>query len=74
MHYVREIADMIGQQLNGKAAKSREAATLAKADLLTGMVGEFPNTGIMGRYYAQHEGLGDEIAFAIEDHYKPRLA
>ena len=39
---------MIGQQLNGKAAKSREAATLAKADLLTGMVGEFPNTGIMG--------------------------
>jgi len=42
---------------------------------LTGMVGEFPELqGIMGRYYAQHEGLGDDIAFAIEDQYKPRFA
>ncbi|MGV3742067.1 MAG: glycine--tRNA ligase subunit beta [Burkholderiaceae bacterium] len=51
------------------------AATLAKADLLTDMVGEFPELqGIMGRYYAQHEGLGADIADAIEDHYKPRFA
>jgi glycyl-tRNA synthetase beta chain len=48
---------------------------LAKADLLTDMVGEFPELqGIMGRYYAQHDGLSDDIAFAIEDHYKPRFA
>ncbi|OZA10406.1 MAG: glycine--tRNA ligase subunit beta [Hydrogenophilales bacterium 17-62-8] len=48
---------------------------LAKADLLTDMVGEFPELqGIMGRYYAQHDGLADDIAFAIEDHYKPRFA
>ena len=48
---------------------------LAKADLLTNMVGEFPELqGIMGRYYAQHDGLSDDIAFAIEDHYKPRFS
>ncbi len=77
MRYVRTIAQMIGQQLGGAAlaAQAAEAATLAKADLLTGMVGEFPELqGIMGRYYAQHEGLSDDIAFAIEDHYKPRFA
>ncbi|WP_297325460.1 glycine--tRNA ligase subunit beta [Nitrosomonas sp.] len=77
MHYVRAIASMIGQQLDGDAlaAQAYEAATLAKADLLTDMVGEFPELqGIMGRYYAQHEGLSDDIAFAIEDHYKPRFA
>ena len=51
------------------------AAKLAKADLLTDMVGEFPELqGVMGRYYAQHDGLSDDIAFAIEDHYKPRFA
>lgn len=55
--------------------QAAQAAELAKADLVTDMVGEFPELqGIMGRYYAQHEGLGDEIAFAIEDHYKPRFA
>jgi glycyl-tRNA synthetase beta chain len=51
------------------------AAQLSKADLLTDMVGEFPELqGVMGRYYAQHEGLPDSVAFAIEDHYKPRFA
>ncbi len=51
------------------------AALLAKADLLTDMVGEFPELqGVMGRYYAQHDGLSDGIAFAIEDHYKPRFS
>ncbi len=77
MQYVRAIATMIAEQLGGEAlaAQAYEAATLAKADLLTGMVGEFPELqGIMGRYYAQHEGLNDDIAFAIEDHYKPRFA
>ena len=51
------------------------AARLAKTDLLTDMVGEFPELqGIMGGYYARHDGLGDEVARAIEDHYKPRFA
>ncbi len=56
-------------------AQAALAAQLSKADLLTDMVGEFPELqGIMGRYYAQHEGLPDNVAFAIEDHYKPRFA
>ena len=51
------------------------AAQLAKTDLLTDMVGEFPELqGIMGGYYARHEGLRDGVAIAIEDHYKPRFA
>lgn len=56
-------------------SKVREAALLAKADLLTDMVGEFPELqGVMGGYYARHEGLRDGVAIAIEDHYKPRFA
>lgn len=77
MHYVRIIATKIGAQLGGDTLGDQafEAATLAKVDLLTDMVGEFPELqGIMGRYYAQYEKLGDDIAFAIEDHYKPRFA
>ncbi|MFG6448824.1 glycine--tRNA ligase subunit beta [Roseateles sp. BYS180W] len=55
--------------------KAQQAALLAKADLLTDMVGEFPELqGIMGGYYARHEGLRDGVAIAIEDHYKPRFA
>ena len=51
------------------------AAQLAKTDLLTDMVGEFPELqGIMGAYYARHDGLSKDIAQAIEDHYKPRFA
>ena len=56
-------------------SKVQEAALLAKADLLTDMVGEFPELqGVMGGYYARHEGLRDGVAIAIEDHYKPRFA
>ena len=55
--------------------KVNKAASLSKTDLLTDMVGEFPELqGIMGRYYAQNEGLNNDVAFAIEDHYKPRFA
>ncbi len=74
---VRAIARQIGQQLGGAAlAQSADtAARLAKADLLTDMVGEFPELqGVMGGYYARHDGLSEDIAFAIEDHYKPRFA
>ena len=56
-------------------SKVQQAARLAKTDLLTDMVGEFPELqGVMGGYYARHEGLRDGVAIAIEDHYKPRFA
>jgi glycyl-tRNA synthetase beta chain len=74
---VRQIARAIAAELgdHGLVDKVDTAARLAKADLLTDMVGEFPELqGIMGGYYARHDGLGDEIADAIEDHYKPRFA
>jgi glycyl-tRNA synthetase beta chain len=74
---VRAIARGIGQTLGGEALAENAdlAAHLAKADLLTDMVGEFPELqGIMGGYYAKHDGLADEIADAIEDHYRPRFA
>ena len=71
------IARAIGQQIGGDslARQADQAALLAKTDLLTDMVGEFPELqGTMGRYYALNDGLGDDIADAIEDHYKPRFA
>ncbi|WP_066272952.1 glycine--tRNA ligase subunit beta [Hydrogenophaga palleronii] len=74
---VRSIARAIGQQLGSDALAQQAdtAAQLAKTDLLTDMVGEFPELqGIMGGYYARHDGLSDDIAFAIEDHYRPRFA
>jgi len=74
---VRQIARAIAAELgdHGLVDRADTAARLAKADLLTDMVGEFPELqGIMGGYYARHDGLGDEIADAIEDHYKPRFA
>jgi glycyl-tRNA synthetase beta chain len=74
---VRSIARAIGGQLGGPAlaASADRAALLAKADLLTDMVGEFPELqGVMGGYYARHDGESEEVAIAIEDHYKPRFA
>ncbi len=71
------IAIQIAATLGGKELEAAvsKAARLAKADLLTDMVGEFPELqGIMGRYYALHEGLSQKVADAIEDHYKPRFA
>lgn len=74
---VRQLAQLIGAQLgdDSLAQLADRAAALAKADLLTDMVGEFPELqGTMGRYYALAEGLDTEVADAIEDHYKPRFA
>jgi glycyl-tRNA synthetase beta chain len=74
---VRAIAKAIGQQLGGDvlAKKADLAAQLAKTDLVTDMVGEFPELqGTMGRYYALNDGLTADVADAIEDHYKPRFA
>ncbi|MDP4770852.1 MAG: glycine--tRNA ligase subunit beta [Limnohabitans sp.] len=77
MARVCAIAKAIGQQVGGDALaqQAEQAARLAKTDLLTDMVGEFPELqGIMGGYYARHDGLSTEVAEAIEDHYKPRFA
>ena len=71
------IAKAIGEQIGGAelAAQAELAARLAKTDLLTDMVGEFPELqGIMGGYYARHDGVSKDVAEAIEDHYKPRFA
>ncbi len=77
MARVRGIAKALGQALGGNelALAADTAAQLAKTDLLTDMVGEFPELqGIMGGYYARHDGLSHDIANAIEDHYRPRFA
>jgi glycyl-tRNA synthetase beta chain len=72
---VRAIAQAIAKKLDIDAQHADQAAQLAKADLLTDMVGEFPELqGIMGRYYALNDGLAVEVADAVEDHYKPRFA
>ncbi|MDR6531231.1 glycyl-tRNA synthetase beta chain [Caulobacter rhizosphaerae] len=64
-----EIAPLVGADV----AKAKEAARLAKADLASQMVGEFPELqGLMGGYYARAAGLDPEIADAIRDHYKPQ--
>jgi len=72
---VRELVAYIAQ-LNGRddlKEACEKAATLAKADLLTGMVGEFPSLqGIMGREYAKHDGEAQEVYVALEEHYLPR--
>jgi glycyl-tRNA synthetase beta chain len=77
MQRVCQIANAIGLKLGGPslAEKAVVAARLAKTDLLTDMVGEFPELqGVMGGYYANNDGLSIEVAEAIEDHYKPRFA
>ncbi|WP_293779846.1 glycine--tRNA ligase subunit beta [uncultured Oxalicibacterium sp.] len=72
---VQQIAAAIADKLGVDATQVETATRLAKTDLLTDMVGEFPELqGIMGRYYAQHDGLPADVADAIEDHYKPRFA
>ncbi len=74
---VRKLAMAIGALLGDDelAQQCGRAAQLAKADLLTEMVGEFPELqGIMGGYYARHDAEPDVVADAIEDHYKPRFA
>src|SRR5262249_40770485 len=67
------LADFLAPNVPGAdVALSRRAARLAKADLSTGMVGEFPELqGVMGRYYVLHDGEDPAIAEAIADHYRP---
>ena len=67
----RSVATLIGAPVE----ESVRAARLAKADLVSDMVGEFPELqGVIGRYYALHDGETSAVADAIEDHYKPRFA
>ncbi len=70
-----KLSGEIARQLGADAVKASRAAELAKADLVTDMVGEFPELqGIMGRYYALHDGEAAEVAEAVEAHYKPKFA
>lgn len=75
MERVRLLAGRIARVLGADPLIAERAAELAKADLLTGMVGEFPELqGVMGRYYALHDQEPTEVADAIEAHYRPRFA
>jgi glycyl-tRNA synthetase beta chain len=75
MERVKLLAGKIARQLKADPLLAERAAELAKADLLTGMVGEFPELqGVMGRYYALHDKEPKEVADAIEAHYRPRFA
>ena len=72
---VRTLARIVAQKIGADAALADRAALLAKADLVTNMVGEFPELqGIMGRYYALADGEDPKVADAIEQHYRPRFA
>ena len=69
------VAGFVAGKLGADANLARNAGLLCKVDLLTDMVGEFPELqGIMGRYYAQHEGAKPDVAEAMDHHYRPRFA
>jgi glycyl-tRNA synthetase beta chain len=71
---VSELAELIGRRI-GAGPDLAQAAELSKADLMTAMVGEFPELqGTMGRYYAEAQGLPADVSVAIEEHYRPRFA
>jgi glycyl-tRNA synthetase beta chain len=75
MQRVKTLAGKIAQALSFDVALAERGAMLAKADLLTDMVGEFPELqGIMGTYYAQHDGEHAEVAACASEHYQPRFA
>ncbi len=69
---IAALAEHLAPLVGADPGLARQAAELCKTDLPSGMVGEFPELqGVMGRYYAQAEGLPAEVADAIRDHYKP---
>ena len=72
---IKLLAGEIARSLRADIMLAERAAELSKADLPTTMVGEFPELqGVMGRYYALHDGEQREVADAIEQHYRPRFA
>lgn len=73
MERITELARELAGSVDAEPDLAGRAAQLAKADLVSGMVGEFPELqGLMGRYYAEAEHMHPKIAAAIEEHYKPR--
>src|SRR5262249_50045141 len=69
---IAKLAGEIASKIGADPKKAERAARLAKADLTSGVVGEFPELqGVMGRYYALHDGEDADIADATRDHYKP---
>lgn len=72
---VQAIAHYIAQQLGINTTDAQRAASIVKADLVSDMVGEFPELqGVMGRYYAAHHGERPEVAAACAEHYQPRFS
>ncbi len=72
---LRTLAGSLAERIGADREAAERAALLAKADLVTDMVGEFPELqGLMGRYYAEHDGEAAPVAAAVEQHYWPRYA
>ena len=72
---IRKLAGWIAEHLGTDVDAAERAAWLCKADLISEMVGEFPELqGVMGRYYALHDGENSKVADAIEQHYRPRFS
>ncbi|SEJ23162.1 glycine--tRNA ligase subunit beta [Paraburkholderia diazotrophica] len=72
---VEALSAVIAQMIGADVALAKRGAHLAKADLLTDMVGEFPELqGTMGTYYARHDGEPEEVALACTEHYQPRFS
>ncbi|MBL8265720.1 glycine--tRNA ligase subunit beta [Steroidobacter sp.] len=72
---VASLAQRIAESIGGNAELAGRAAKLSKCDLLSAMVGEFPELqGLMGKYYAEHDGEDAEVATALEEQYWPRFA
>src|SRR6478672_454234 len=70
---IERLADELAPLVGADVEKAKRAARLCKADLLTEVVGEFPELqGLMGKYYAEQQGEDEAVAHAIEDHYKPK--
>ncbi len=73
VHRIMQLAEAIAPALGADPALAGRAAWLSKADLTTGMVGEFPELqGVMGRYYALHDGEDGAVASAVQEHYGPK--
>ncbi len=72
---IKKLAGWVAEQLGENTTQAQRAAELSKCDLLTDMVAELPSLqGVMGRYYALHDGEDAQVADALDDYYKPRFA
>lgn len=75
MRRVAQLAESVSREIGGEPELAKRAADLAKCDLVTSLVGEFPELqGVIGKYLAQNDNEPDEVAKAIEEHYLPRFA